>query len=43
MVGRLAYNSPWDIVKIDRALYGYTADSLNREEIIRVFILLFIS
>jgi len=31
MVGRLAYNNPWEIARIDREFYGETADSKNRE------------
>lgn len=34
MVGRMAYNNPWELAKIDRELFGCTNDSLNREEII---------
>jgi len=36
MVGRVAYQSPWEIAKIDRDLFGDTADTRTREEIIRV-------
>ena len=34
MVGRLAYNSPWELAKADRLLFGEPSDSLNREEIL---------
>lgn len=36
MVGRVAYQSPWEIGKIDRELFGDEADTRTREEIIRV-------
>jgi len=31
MVGRMAYNNPWEIARIDRELFGETEDSKNRE------------
>lgn len=31
MVGRMAYNNPWELTKIDRELFGVKEDSLNRE------------
>jgi hypothetical protein len=31
MVGRMAYNQPWDLTRIDREIFGETKDSLNRE------------
>ena len=34
MVGRLAYNSPWELAKADRELFGVKEDSMNREEIL---------
>jgi tRNA-dihydrouridine synthase A len=34
MVGRLAYNTPWELAKADRELFGATEDSMNREEIL---------
>ena len=34
MVGRMAYNNPWEMTKIDRELFGSTADSMTRDEII---------
>jgi hypothetical protein len=36
MVGRMAYNTPWDLVRVDRELYGETEDSKNREQLITV-------
>ena len=34
MVGRLAYNTPWELTKVDRLLFGETKDSPNREELL---------
>jgi hypothetical protein len=34
MVGRLAYNSPWELSKADRDLFRVKEDSMNREEIL---------
>lgn len=36
MVGRMAYNTPWDLVRVDRELYGDTEDSKNREQLLTV-------
>jgi hypothetical protein len=36
MVGRMAYNTPWDLVRVDRELYGETEDSKNREQLLTV-------
>jgi hypothetical protein len=38
MVGRMAYNTPWDLVRVDRELYGDTEDSKNREQLLTVII-----
>jgi hypothetical protein len=38
MVGRMAYNTPWDLVRVDRELYGETEDSKNREQLLTVSI-----
>jgi tRNA-dihydrouridine synthase A len=37
MVGRLAYNTPWELAKADRELFGATEDSMNREEILEKY------
>jgi tRNA-dihydrouridine synthase len=38
MVGRMAYNTPWDLVRIDRELYGdETSHSKNREELLQEY------
>jgi tRNA-dihydrouridine synthase len=31
MVGRMAYNNPWELAKIDKELFGSNENSLNRE------------
>lgn len=36
MVGRIAYQGPWELAKVDREIYGCAEDSMNREEIIKV-------
>jgi hypothetical protein len=36
MVGRMAYNTPWDLVRVDRELYGETEESKNREQLLTV-------
>lgn len=33
MSGRMAMNTPWELAKIDRDLFGETTDTLNREQI----------
>ena len=38
MVGRMAYNTPWDLVRVDRELYGDTEDTKNREQLLTVCI-----
>jgi len=36
MSGRLAYNFPWELAKVDRLIYGDTQyESMTREEIMR--------
>jgi len=37
MVGRMAYNTPWDLVRVDRELFGETEDTKNREQLLTVF------
>jgi hypothetical protein len=32
----MAYNTPWDLVRVDRELYGDTEDSKNREQLLTV-------
>jgi len=34
MVGRMAYNTPWDLSRIDKELYGEPEDSPNRDELL---------
>lgn len=34
MVGRMAYNTPWELSRADRELFGVKEDSMNREEIL---------
>mmetsp|Transcript_26258 Transcript_26258/g.25427 ORF Transcript_26258/g.25427 Transcript_26258/m.25427 type:complete len:156 (+) Transcript_26258:357-824(+) len=34
MVGRMAFNSPWDLSVIDRELFGVQKDSLTRRQIL---------
>lgn len=38
MVGRMAMNTPWELSRVDRELFGSTEDSLNREQILHVSI-----
>ena len=38
MVGRMAYNTPWDLVRVDRELYCDTEDTKNREQLLTVCI-----
>jgi tRNA-dihydrouridine synthase len=33
MVGRMAYNTPWQIAAVDKAFYGSTEDTRNRAEV----------
>jgi hypothetical protein len=40
MVGRMAYNTPWDLVRVDRELYGDLEDSKNREQLLIVCIVI---
>lgn len=37
MVGRLAYDNPWELAKVDREIFGETSDSQNREDLIRAY------
>jgi hypothetical protein len=41
MAGRMAYNTPWELAKVDMELFGETADSSNREEILQVSIVFY--
>jgi len=38
MVGRMAYNYPWEIARIDKEIFGVEDPSpLNREEILHEY------
>jgi len=43
MSGRMAMNTPWEVAKIDREVYGDTsAETMTREEILLVRIPLYL-
>lgn len=40
MSGRMAMNTPWEVAKIDREIFGEDVETMNREEILLVSITL---
>jgi tRNA-dihydrouridine synthase len=34
MSGRMAMNTPWEVARIDREIFGDTTDTMTREEIL---------
>ena len=35
MSGRMAMNTPWEVARIDRELFGEQSDTLTRDEILK--------
>lgn len=35
MSGRMAMNTPWEVARVDRELFGEQTDTLTRDEILR--------